>query len=54
MSAGSLSIDGEATFYSRRSRMVNEIRQRVEKGTARDERQAINQLEQLRGKRSLD
>jgi len=41
-------------FYSRRRRIINEIQRRAEKGTARDKRQAIDQLEQLRGKRSLD
>ena len=44
----------EAMFYSRRRRIINEIRRRVEAGTARDERQAVDQLEQLRGARSLD
>ena len=44
----------EAMFYSRRRRIINEIRRRVEAGTARDERQAVDQLEQLRGTRSLD
>lgn len=44
---------GEAMFYSRR-KIINEIRRRVEAGTARDERQAVDQLEQLRGMRSLD
>src|SRR5204862_3803060 len=45
---------GEAMFYSRRRRIINEIRRRVEARTARDERQAVDQLEQLRGTRSLD
>ena len=45
---------GEAMFYSRRRRIINEIRRRVKAGTARDERQAVDQLEQLRGMRSLD
>jgi hypothetical protein len=45
---------GEAMFYSRRRKIINEIRRRVEAGTARDERQAVDQLEQLRGTRSLD
>src|SRR5438045_2976986 len=31
---------GEAMFYSRRRRIINEIRRRVEAGTGRDERQA--------------
>ena len=47
-------IGSEAMFYSRRRKIINEIRRRVEEGTARDDRQAIDQLEQLRGKRSLD
>ncbi|XTI92700.1 transcriptional activator of glycolytic enzymes-domain-containing protein [Cenococcum geophilum] len=47
-------VDGEAMFYSRRRRIIKDIRRRVEDGTARDERQAIDQLEQLRGRRSLD
>lgn len=42
-------LGNEAMFYSRRHKLIKEIRQRVEKGTARDERQAIDQLEQLRG-----
>src|SRR5438046_1444979 len=37
-------------FYSR---VIKDIRRRVEDGTAKDERQAIDQLEQLQGKRSL-
>jgi hypothetical protein len=41
-------------FHCRRHRIIKEIRRRVEAGTARDERQAINQLKQLQGKRSLD
>ena len=45
---------GEAMFYSRRRKIINEIQQRVEAGTARDKRQAIDQLEQLWGTRSLD
>ena len=45
---------GEAMFYSRRRKIINEIQRRVEAGTARDERQAVDQLEQLRGTRSLD
>ena len=47
-------VDGEAMFYSRRRRIIKDIRQRVEDGIARDDRQAIDQLEQLRGRRSLD
>ena len=46
--------DGEAMFYSRRRRIIKDIRRRVEDGIARDERQAIDQLEQLRGRRSLN
>jgi hypothetical protein len=45
---------GEAMFHSRRRKVIKDIRRRVEDGTARDERQAIDQLEELRGKRSLD
>lgn len=47
-------VDSEGMFYSRRRRIIKDIRRRVEDGTARDERQAIDQLEQLRGRRSLD
>jgi hypothetical protein len=45
---------GEGMFYSRRRRVISDIRRRVEDGTAKDERQAIDQLEQLRGPSSLD
>jgi 2-oxo-4-hydroxy-4-carboxy--5-ureidoimidazoline (OHCU) decarboxylase len=41
-------------FYSRRRKVIQEIRRRVEDGRAKNERQAIDQLEQLRGARSLD
>src|SRR5271154_5159727 len=44
----------EGMFYSRRRRVISDIRRRVEDGTAKDERQAIDQLERLRGPRSLD
>ena len=44
----------EAMFYSRRRKIIKEIQKRVRDGTARDERKAINQLEQLQGIRSLD
>jgi hypothetical protein len=44
----------EGMFYSRRRKVIKEIRRRVEDGRARDERQAIDQLEQLRGAHSLD
>jgi hypothetical protein len=44
----------EAMFYSRRRKVIKDIRRRVEDGTAKDARQAIDQLEQLRGRRSLD
>ena len=44
----------ESMFHSRRRRVIKEIRRRVEDGGARDERQAIDQLEQLRGVHSLD
>ena len=47
-------VDGEAMFYSRRRRIIKDIRRRAEDGTARDDRQAIDQLEQLRGRHSLD
>jgi len=43
----------EGMFYSRRRKVIKEIRRRVEDGRAKDERQAIDQLEQLRGGRSL-
>ncbi len=43
----------EAMFYSRRKKVISEIRRRVSNGTARNERQAIDQLEQLRGSNSL-
>ena len=44
----------EGMFYSRRRRVIQEIRRRVEDGRAKDDRQAIDQLEQLRGTRSID
>jgi Transcriptional activator of glycolytic enzymes len=44
----------EAMFYSRRRRVIMEIRRRVDAGMARSERQAIDQLEQLQGSHSLD
>jgi hypothetical protein len=44
----------EDMFYSRRRKVIKEIRRRVEDGRPRDERQAIDQLEQLRGVHSLD
>jgi hypothetical protein len=47
-------VGSEAMFYSRRRRVIREIRRRVQDGTARDDRQAIDQLEQLRGKHSVD
>ena len=47
-------VGSEAMFYSRRNKVIAEIRRRVGNGTARDERQAVDQLEQLRGSRSLD
>jgi hypothetical protein len=47
-------VGSEAMFYSRRRRVIREIRRRVQDGTARDDRQAIYQLEQLRGKHSVD
>jgi hypothetical protein len=44
----------EAMFYSRRRKVITEIRRRVDAGTAGSERQAVDQLEQLRGSHSLD
>jgi hypothetical protein len=44
----------EGMFYSRRRRIIKDIRRRVEDGSAKDEREAIDQVEQLRGGRSLD
>ena len=43
----------EGMFYSRRRKVIKEIRRR-EDGSAKDERQAIDQLEQLRDVRPLD
>ena len=40
-------------FYSRRKKVISEIQRRVSNGTARNERQAIDQLEQLQGSNSL-
>ena len=45
---------GEPMFYSRRRRVMTEIQRRVQEGKASYERQAVDQLEQLRGSRSLD
>jgi len=44
----------EGMFYSRRRKVIKEIRRWVEDSRAKDEQQAIDQLEQLRGGRSLD
>ena len=44
----------EGMFYSRRRRVIAEIRRRADAGTARSEREAVDQLEQLRGSHSLD
>jgi hypothetical protein len=44
----------EGMFYSRRRKVIQEIRRRVGDGRAKDDRQAIDQLEQLRGGHSLD
>jgi len=44
----------EAMFYSRRRKVIKDIRRRVDDGTAQDEGQAIDQLERRRGGRSLD
>ena len=41
-------------FYSRRRKVIRNVQQRLEDSTAKDEKQAIDQLEQLRGARSLD
>jgi hypothetical protein len=41
-------------LYSCRRRAINDIRRRVEDQTTKDEREAIDQLEQRRGGRSLD
>jgi len=48
------SKSSENMFYSRRRKIIKDIRRRVEDGTAKDEREAIDQLEQVRGRRSLD
>ena len=37
-------VGNEAIFYSRRRKIIKDIKQRVEDGTARDKRQAIDQL----------
>ena len=47
-------VGSEAMFYSRRRKVITEIRRRVDAGTARNERQAVDQLDQLRGSHSLD
>jgi len=47
-------VGSETMFYSRRRKIIRDVRRRVEDGTAKDERQAIDQLEQLRGTHSLD
>jgi hypothetical protein len=47
-------VGSETMFYSRRRRLIKDIRRRTEDSTAKDERQAIDQLEQLRGRHSLD
>ncbi len=44
----------DAVFYGRRKKVIKEIQRRVRDGIARDIRQAIDQVEQLRGTRSLD
>lgn len=43
-------VGSEAMFYGRLRRVIREIQD----STARDDRQAIDQLEKLRGKHSLD
>ena len=47
-------VGSEAMFYSRRRKIIREIHRRVQDSLAEDDRQAIDQLEQLRGKHSLD
>jgi hypothetical protein len=44
----------EPMIYRRRRKIIIGIRRRVEDGTAKDDRQATDQPEQLRGGRSLD
>jgi Transcriptional activator of glycolytic enzymes len=51
---GGLRTGSEDMFYSRRRKVIKEIRRQVEDGRAKEERQAIDQLEQLRGGCSLD
>ena len=40
-------VDSEAMFYSCCCRIIKDIRQHVKDGIAKDDRQAIDQLEQL-------
>ena len=40
-------VGNEAMFYSYRRKIIKDIKWRVEDSTARDKRQAINQLKQL-------
>ena len=47
-------VDGEAIFYGYCRRIIKNIKRHVKDSTARDDRQAINQLEQLQGQHSLD
>ena len=47
-------VNGEAMFYSHCCRIIKDVKQRVKDGTVKDKRQAVNQLEQLQGPRSLD
>ena len=47
-------VNSEAMFYSRRRKVIKDIKRRVEDSIARDDRQAIDQLEQLQGRHSLD
>ena len=35
-------VGSEAMFYSRRRKIIREVRRRVEDGAVRDERQAVN------------
>ena len=47
-------IGNKAMFYSCCCKIIKDIKQCIKDGTVRDKRQAINQLEQLQGRRSLD
>ena len=47
-------VNSKAMFYSCCHRIIKDIKQHIENSTARDDRQAIDQLEQLQGQHSLD